>query len=381
MRGSIDAGAMIGAFDRGRLVGSARFHLMRQWWHGRSMPMAGVAGVKVAPEERGRGVGTAMMTRLLDDIAAGGYPVSVLFPTTAPLYRAAGWEIAGGRYQTVLPATALAALASPDQPGQPGQLGQLGHTGQPGQADGLAQAAVLRRATPDDAAAIVRMKSLVHERLRHCGPNTREPWELRDWLADDDQFSYLAGDGFLSYRWADGTDEIKVEELIAVSGGTARAFWQILASHATIAGRVRAWLAPDDPVAWLTRDPAATTSRLDSWMLRVVDAPAAVAARGYPAAASLTAHFDLTDQARPANSGQWTLEVSGGDGSLTKSGDAVTAASRTALRLGARGFAALYAGVPAGTLRLAGLVTDGDPAADAALDGAFGGQAFIIDHF
>jgi predicted acetyltransferase len=30
---------------------------MRQWWHGRAVPMAGVAGIKVAPEYPGRGVG------------------------------------------------------------------------------------------------------------------------------------------------------------------------------------------------------------------------------------------------------------------------------------------------------------------------------------
>jgi predicted acetyltransferase len=63
---SIDAGAILGAFEDGRLVGSARYHPMRQWWHGRSMPMAGVAGVKVAPEARGCGIGSAMMAMLLD---------------------------------------------------------------------------------------------------------------------------------------------------------------------------------------------------------------------------------------------------------------------------------------------------------------------------
>ena len=61
------------------------------------MPMAGVAGVKVAPEERGRGIGTAMMAALLEEIGERGFPVSALFPTTAALYRAAGWERAGGR--------------------------------------------------------------------------------------------------------------------------------------------------------------------------------------------------------------------------------------------------------------------------------------------
>ena len=72
---------------------------MRQWWHGRAMPMAAVGGVKVAPEGRGRGVGRALMTALLREIAARGFPVSALYPATAPLYRSLGWEIAGGLYR------------------------------------------------------------------------------------------------------------------------------------------------------------------------------------------------------------------------------------------------------------------------------------------
>jgi hypothetical protein len=384
VRASIDAGVMIGAFHGGRLVGSARYHLMRQWWHGRSMPMAGVAGVKVAPEERGRGAGTAMMTALLGQIGYRGFPVSVLFPTTAPLYRAAGWEIAGGWYETVLPARSLAALASPDWPSTAGTstagTGAAG-TGLVGTGPALTGSPKLWRATPADAAAIVEVEGLVHERLLHCGPSTREPWMLRDWLDDEDRFAYLADDGFLSYRWADGTDEIDVEELVAASAATARAFWQILASHATMASRVRACLAPDDPVTWLTRDPAASTRQAHAWMLRVVDAPAAVAARGYPTAAVVSVRLDLTDAARPANSGRWVLEVSGGTGRLTRLGDAPTASHPTVLSLGARGFAALFAGVPVQTLRLAGLAAGGEAAADNALAAAFGGPAFMLDQF
>ena len=57
-----------------------------------------------------------------------------------------------------------------------------------------------------------------------------------------------------------------------------------------------------------------------------------------------------------------------------------SAASRL-VRLGARGFAALYGGVPMDTLRRAGLVAGGDPSADEALDAAFAGKAFLLDSF
>jgi GNAT superfamily N-acetyltransferase len=376
---SIESGQMLAAFDGTRLVATARFHAMGQWWHGRQMPMAGVAGVKVAPEARGRGVGRALLTRLLADIADRGYPVSALFPTTLPPYRALGWEIAGGKYETELPTRSLAALARPDKdaaadaPGLAGSVtaGPVTDADPPG----------LRRATAADSAAIVQIFSRVHEALRDCGPNTRPPADLTDWLDDEDNFAYLADDGCLSYRFARGTSELQVDCLAAASAATARAFWQILSSHATMAETVRACLAPADPVSWLLTEPAAVTTLAESWMLRLVDPAAAISARGYPAAAALSVGLELADPVLPRNSGRWALEISGGEGRLAAVPESRRASPGPAVRLGARGFAALFAGIPAGSLRLAGLMAGGSPAADEALDCAFAGSAFMVDYF
>ena len=70
--------------------------------------------------------------------------------------------------------------------------------------------------------------------------------------------------------------------------------------------------------------------------------------------------------------------MAGGRGSLQRS-DADAAADP--IRLGARGFAALFAGAGTGPLRLAGLASAGDPAVDDALDGAFCARAFVIDEW
>jgi predicted acetyltransferase len=326
--------------------------------------MAAVAGVKVAPEERGRGIGTAMTAALLDEIAERGYPLSVLFPYTAAIYRSLGWEIGGRRYETVLPASALTTFLDSDMAEPPDQ-------GSPR----------LRRATPADAQAVVDVQGHVHERLLHCGPNTREAWVVRDWLDDEDSFAYLAEDGFLSYRWSGDMEQLEVDELIAASVTTARAFWRILASSAHMVSRVRACLAPNDPVTWRARDADAELHQADAWMLRIVDAPAAIAGRGFPAGASVSLALDINDVARPANSGRWSLDVSGGAGSLTRLDDAPSSPTPAAISVGARGFAALYSGVPMPTLRLAGLAAGGDSAADNALGSAFHGPAFSIDDY
>ncbi len=74
----IAEGRCLGAFVGGRPAGGATIHDMRQWWCGREVPMAGVSGVRVAPEDRGRGIGRLLMTALLAEVAARGYPLSAL---------------------------------------------------------------------------------------------------------------------------------------------------------------------------------------------------------------------------------------------------------------------------------------------------------------
>jgi predicted acetyltransferase len=360
---SVAAGQIFGAFDQGRLVASARYFDMRQWWHGRSMPMAGVAGVKVAPEERGRGVGKALMSELMTDFASRGYPISALYPSTLHIYRSLGWEIAGGFYLTAIPARALIALAAPDPALAAADSGE--------------DAPGLRPAGAGDAKTVNETVGRVYEGLRQCGPNTRSAAETDRWLDDDDKFAYLADDGFLSYRWEDGHKELRVDILAAGSARTSRAFWRILASHATMAETVRACLAPDDPATWLMREPDVAVCRRSDWMLRLVDPAQAIAARGFPVSASVSAQLELTDTMRPGNSGRWALEVTGGAGSLTPA----AGPAQAALLLGTRGLAALFAGVPVETLRRAGLAAGGHPAADDALDCAFAGAPFMTDYF
>ncbi len=362
-RAAAGGGRYFAAFDGPQPAGVAMFHDMRQWWHGRAVRMAGVGGVKVAPEQRGRGTGRALMTEVLRVIADRGYPLSVLYPATAPLYRSLGWELAGVLYRAVIPARSLASLLPPDGPAQP-------MAAQPG----------LRRAVPDDAGDVIDTIGAVHESARHCGPATFDAATIRRWwLTDENLFCYLAADGFLAYGWHEVHHEMSVRVALAGSAQTFRALWSIVGSHAPMARQVRTVVSPDDPVAWLTREPDLGLASNWSWMLRVIDAPAAIAARGFPAAAALAVGLHIDDAALPANAGPWTLEVSGGKGALTRSPGPLSGAGP--VRLGARGFSALYGGVPMATLRQAGLAAGGGADADDALDTAFAGRAFLLSPF
>jgi len=358
-------GMFLGAFAGGQPAGAALFHDLRQWWAGRAVPCAGVASVKVAPEYRGHGTGRRLMTELLAAIAARGYPLAALYPATMPIYRSLGWELAGGRYRATIPARSLRDLM-PSDAAVVAAPGQEPH---------------VRRAEAADAADVTGIIGRAHEAARDCGPVTWDVPLAERWVSRQDMYTYRTDDGFTAYRWeGSGDGAVFVERLHAASPGSLRALWSVVASHSSTAGIVSLNIAPNDPFWWLTRERDATIAKRSMWMLRVVDAPAAIAARGFPPAVSLSVPLVITDTARPANSGRWQLSVGDGKGILIQNGP-VSSPATQALTLGARGLAALYAGTPLSTLRLAGLAAGGAPDADAALDAAFAATSFMVDEF
>jgi predicted acetyltransferase len=356
-------GLLLGAFADGAPAGAAMLHDMRQYWLGRPVGMGGVASVKVAPEHRGRGIGRTLMTELLNLIAERGYPLSALYPATMPIYRSLGWELAGGRHQFSVPARALRGLAEPDKAARGGGAGH--------------QDVPVRRAGAADVATVVGVIADSHLTARDAGPLTWDEGPAAQWLGRADLYSYLAGDdGFAAYRWAGG--DLWVERVHARTPETLRALWSVIASHSSTTDRVSGRTGPDDPFWWLTRERDATIIRRSMWMLRVVDAAAAIAARGFPSGVTASVPLEVHDQNRPANSGHWRLTVAGGTGTLTPNGGVPSPGT---LALGPRGVAALYAGTPVAKLRLAGLASGGSPESDAALDAAFAATSFMLDDF
>ena len=176
----------------------------------------------------------------------------------------------------------------------------------------------LRRCGPRRRGQVLAVIGRVHQALRDCGPNTRDEAAVARWLGDEQRFAYLAPDGFLAYRWQNGNDELLVDRALASSAAATRAIWGVVASHSSIAQTVRATVGPADPVQWLTTDPDVRQAGRSAWMLRVLDAAAAVAGRGFPAGVGLTAVLRLDDPDRPACEGWWTLDVGGGQGTLTR---------------------------------------------------------------
>ncbi|MEU5781660.1 GNAT family N-acetyltransferase [Micromonospora lupini] len=351
-----------GAFDdAGRLVGKAVDLSHDQWWSGRSVPAADVAGVAVAPEARGRGVARALLTALLRGARERGAAVSALYPTVAAPYRACGWETAG-----VLRTVDLATAALPRHRPSPDLT--------------------VRAGTPADLPAVAGL----YERVaRHRNGMLTRRGELFDHFAADgglpgDGITLVEADGDLvGYAtWQRGRgygadSVLTVDEALATTAEAARELVGVLASWASVAPTLRLCPLDGDAVSTVLPLEAARDHERDLWMHRPVDVAAAVAARGWPAHARGAVDFTLTDALAEWNTGTWRLTVADGAAELTRIDSAAD------LRLDVRGFALLYAGAAhARSVAQAGLLHHSAGVDPAALDllGA-GGPAQLLDYF
>lgn len=346
----LEQGRLHGVEDDGTLVAAGKARGFEQWWTGRRVPMAGMAGITVAPQARGRGVGSLLMRGLADLSRDRGEPVSALYPASIPVYRHLGWELAGAQRRVSLEADALRLLGG---------------------------STVVREAHADDARAIVDLYADGMKRARHRGPRHLPAAEWSELLADPQTYVFVADDGVVVYRWA-GQD-LEVVLLWAETLETTRSLWSVVGSGSSVAKRVHAFLAPDDPVHWLLPLEAERQERRYSWMLRVLDVEAALVARGYQPETSATVTFAVVDAERAENAGPWTLTVTGGEGAVVRA-DADPSGLPT---LTARGLAALYAGSPPAALRRAGLLLGGGAGDDAVLELLFAGAspAYLLDYF
>jgi predicted acetyltransferase len=339
----------LGVFADGEVVAMARIHAYRQLWGGRALPMAGIAGVVVAPQWRGRGVARTLMTATMHRAIELGDVVSVLFPAVSTPYRRLGWEMAGAATRTTLPAQALRQLGAPAVP--------------------------LRRATPADTGEIVRLVQREGARTNASGPLELTSDNVHELLTDVDNFCYLAADGFVVYAWDD--KDLRVERLVAESPETIRALWALVGSGASIVRNVYTYLPEHDPIHWFLDEKAKIEVEQERWMLRLLDAAAAIAARGYPAGLDVDVRLTLVDPWLASCAGSFQLRVSGGVGELVPTAEP----GSDAVLLGPNGMAALYAGTPMHTVRGAGLATGGSPDDDALLDAAFASRCYLIDTF
>jgi predicted acetyltransferase len=322
---------------------------MGQWFGGRSVPMTGVAAVGVAPEARGRGLAIRLMTEALKELHEKGVALSALYPATQTLYRKAGYEQAGCRFKTVI---------------TPGDIRFRGG------------GASIRAAGETDRDTVSQVyAACARERDGHLdrGPYI---WDRVYTWRNETAHGYIVeedgkatGHVYALIRPLDaGGFTISITDLVALTPAAAGSLWTFLADHRSMSKELTWFTGPDNPMLFLLPEqPYRTTLQL-IWMLRIVDAAAALEARGYPPNVKTELHLNLTDDLLPGNAGPLVLAVEGGRGRVHRGGN-----SRLAMDIGA--LASLYSGFSSPwKLSRAGRAA-GEPEALHAAAGIFSGPA------
>lgn len=356
---AFDPGSTTGAFEGPRLVAMARARSFQQYWGGRAVPMGGIASVAVLPHRRGDGLGRRVVAGALDIARDRGDPVSALFPTAASFYQALGWEIVGEQTWLRCATAALRTAGS--------------------------RHAVVRPAEPSDLAAMASCYSELASETNGAIERDEPRWRDRLGLDEARTEAYVVDtgaevDGILVYERTSSDDHADHMQLrVADLFGRRRPAWSallgVLGAASSVASHVTINMAPA-PLAALLPDAAITIHHQAPWMLRLVDVPAAFAARGYPSGVSAEVDLEIADEQISSNAGRWRLQVAAGAGRLDPGGTG-------AVRMDARGAAALYAGrLPASALRRLGLLDGGERSAYDTLGAVFAGPApHMWDYF
>ncbi|MCZ7525709.1 MAG: GNAT family N-acetyltransferase [Acidimicrobiia bacterium] len=350
----------LGAYVGGGLAGALEVLELGQWFGGRSIPMGGVASVAVAPEWRGQGLAPRLVTRAIHEMRARGEAISTLYPATTRLYRRLGWEVAGEHGVRTVPARSLASLP----PGEPERL---------------------RRGSDDDLPLVRECYDRVAAGQNGFVDRPDSYWSRRLDLDRSDTYLYVCEaegrvDGYVVYRQVRSRDGwgfgITVRELVAVDPAAGLALWRHLGSHAAQVETVTLLGGPADLLTLLLPEQDVAVKRTMGWMTRVVDASAAVAARGYPPGVRAEVHLEIGDRQAPWNDGPFVLDVEDGRGELRPGGTGD-------VRLAAHALAALYTGwTSARTLAAAGLVHHARDRDLAVLDAVFAGpRPWMFDEF
>ena len=309
---------IVAAYDGDTIVGCVTLLPDAQYFGGRAVSSGGIASVSVAAHARGRAIARRMMWESIGRLREGGCAISSLYPTTATLYRSVGYEIAGHQGMTRI------------------------------------DIAELPRSIGDTSFSPVTLRDLraVYDAVApaHDGWLARNDarWTVLGYDFDKSpqpSAAYLAhrdGDlvGGLAYRQVPGESrsvDLMASQLFAVDRPAMREVLSLLGAHGTMAGAMRTPLPEWELQAAVDNGQRTKRTFAMPWMVRIIDAPAAVAQRGYNPHVDIEVELELSDDHIAANSGRFVLTVREGKGSLEVGGKGL-------LTLDIREFAAAFTG-------------------------------------
>lgn len=274
---------------------------------GGSAPCAGLTWVGTRPDHRRRGLLTAMVRDHVDRSLARGEVLSALFAAEPAIYQRYGYGSAAWSVQLAVPRGARlhdvpgsADLTVRFEPVNPARhqdltvdLQRRAHRHRPGWVD-----------RPNEA---LRSRLLVDPPAWRQGGEPIKLVTVRDPGAGGEVRAFAVVSR--QKKWDDGGNPdytVQVTRHAALDPAAAHRLWTFLLDLG-LSSTVRVTdLAPDDPLLHLLVDlRRARPTSIDNLWLRILDVPAALAARRY--AAPVDVVLGVRDALLPANQGAWRL--------------------------------------------------------------------------
>ncbi|MBL8760025.1 MAG: GNAT family N-acetyltransferase [Phycisphaerae bacterium] len=330
---------------------------MGQYFGGRSVKMLGIAGVAVAPEDRGRGYAKRMMRACVQAAHEESWPLVGLYASTHSLYRAVGFEHAGHRFQYTIPMTQIDAGPHDRERVEPldpdsTELREC-YAGFAARYDGM-----------------LDRGAYIWQRVKSPRNEEHHPFGVRD------EHGTLQGYVFVNQkRRPDGRADVNLSDFVFHTPAAGRRLWALLADYSMMSHDLVFFGGPTHPALLLLSQQRYSVENKDSWLIRVSHMKAALEARGYAPCVRTQVHLDVSDDLVPANAGRWTLSIENGQGRAEPGG-------RGEIRVDARGLAAIYAGFLTPSQAASVGLASGDHAALHAANSAFaGGTPWMNDFF
>ena len=304
--------------EKGQVVAGLVGYRIGQFFGGQSVPMAGVAGVVVAPHARKSGAGSGAMLALLHELQAEGTALSTLYPATQPIYRKLGYEIAGAHINYALPI---------------GSINVREHS------------AEIRPAETEDEPA---MAALYGERALATNGNLDRSaffWKRKWGKGENAAFRYMIEEsgkptGYVIYRAQRVVfpkQDLVVADFTVKTPAAARRLLSFFAEHRSVGERVTLFGAPIEPLFFhLAEQKHKIEARWD-WMTRIVSLKPALEKRGYAKHVKATLELEVRDDVLKENHGRWKFEVDDGAAKVEKGG-------KGKVKVDIRGLAAMYTG-------------------------------------
>lgn len=305
---------------KGRLASGIAFIPMGMWFGGVSVRTAGITAVGVAPEYRGSHVGMTMLRRTLEELHAANYPLAALYPATTAFYRKTGFERASTRTMYEMRLDAINARERT--------------------IDAVAVEAADERI----------LRQVYAQRARNAAGNLDRPDMMwRNYLEPREQTAHkflVLRDGqpegyviFLQSTFVPNQPPkpLIVHDVCALSAAATERILTLLADHRSVLGKMQ-WIgAPLDLLTFANAEQAQQSTRSFDLMLRLVDVPAAFAARGYCPGVTAELQLEVFDDVLPWNNGRFTISIADGRAETQPGGEGH-------IRIDVRTLAAIYSG-------------------------------------